>query len=87
MRVSKEKINVFLFIIRLITVIAYIYIYSQLQVYFPRHMILVNFMFTPDEFGYIKITSKINTLSILATTRHVYFPFRGINEKSFFEIS
>jgi hypothetical protein len=38
--------------IRLFTVIAYIYIYSQLQVYVSRHMILVNFMFTPDEFRY-----------------------------------
>ena len=46
------NINVFLFNIRLFTVIAYIYIYSQLQVYVSRHMILVNFMFTPDELRY-----------------------------------
>ena len=49
-------------------------------------MILVNFMFTPDEFGN-KNNQKNKYLSSLATTRHVYFPFQGINEKSFFKIS
>jgi hypothetical protein len=45
-------------------------IYSQLQVYVSRHMILVNFMFTPDEFGY-KNNQQMNTLSNFATTRYV----------------
>jgi hypothetical protein len=35
----------------------------------------------------IKGNQKNKYLSSLATTRHVYFPFQGIKEKSFFKIS